>query len=203
MTEAPNDQGQPTPEGESTPTAKYTDADLDKYKGAARKDGRQAAINELLGKVEGAGSVDDLVAAWQEKQQLETAAQSEAERIQQQLNKVQAERDQAMQLAQQRLVEAELRNQLIAAGVPAGSVQLQDAMRVVDTTSLEVGDDGTVGGVQEAIQGALEARPWLTADAQPQQQFFKAVDASDTTHGASDSPERAMASFLGNIISKP
>lgn len=202
MTETSNvDGGAVTPSAEEQPTPKYTDQDLDKYKGSARKEGRQAALNELLGKVEGAGSVDDLVTAWQEKQQLETAAQSEAERIQQQLNKVQAERDQAMQLAQQRLVEAELRNQLIAAGVPAGSVQLQDAMRVVDTTSLEVGDDGTVGGVQEAIQGALEARPWLTADSQPQQQVYKAADTSQTARNASS--DNPMASFLGNLLIEP
>lgn len=201
MTETPNvDPGQTTPPDPPEPPApKYTDQDLDKYKGSARKEGRQAAVNELLTQA-GAESVNDLVAAWQEKQQLEQAAQTEAERLQQQINAITQERDQANQLAQQRLVEAELRNQLIAAGVPAGSVQLQDAMRVVDTASLEVGDDGAVQGAQEAVQGALEARPWLTGA--QQQQVHAAVDTTQTARGASDSPEGAMASFLGSMIQR-
>jgi hypothetical protein len=204
MTESANN----TPAGDNTPpdntppdnAPKYTDTDLDKYKGSARKEGRQAAINELLGKAEGAQSVDDLIAAYQERKALEEASQTEAQRIQAELDKVQAERDQMRTLAEQRLVDSELREQLIAAGVPAGSVQLKDAMNVLDRSGIELGENGAVSGAEEVVTAALEQRPWLTGDTTPP--VHHAVDTTQTTQGGPVTPDNAMAAFLGALTTR-
>lgn len=169
----------PAAEAPGKPDYKYTDADLDKFKGSARKDGRQAAINDLLSKAQGASSIDDLVAAWEEKRTVEEAVKTEAERLQEELNKAQARAQEAEALANTRLMDAELRTQLMAAGVPADRVVA--AMRLVERGEIAV-DNGTVSGVEEAVSGTLERMPWLlpaeAPEPEPERRTRKAPDAA-------------------------
>lgn len=158
----------------AAPELKHSDADVDKYKGDARREARQAAINELLGKAEGAASIDDLVAAWEEKRTVEEATKSDLAKLEEERDKYKTQAEAAAALANDRLVGAELRTALAAAGVP--SDRLADALALVDKSSLEVDDKGTVTGLEGAVKGLLEPRPWLKEEVQQQQR--RAVDTS-------------------------
>lgn len=158
------------------PDFKYTDADLDKYKGTARQEGRQSGLNEQLARFEGAQSWADIEAAWLEKQELEQAAQSEQDRLQQERDAARAELKKTRELANRRLVDSKLERALIGAGIPAE--RLGDALRLVDRSGIQV-ENEQVSGVDELATQLVESKPWLLPT--QEQQRSVAPDATPQT----------------------
>lgn len=185
--------------GEATPTAKYTDADLDKYKGAARKDGRQAAINELLTKAGGAQSVEDLVAAWEEKQSIEEATRTETEREKQARLTAEQDRDKFRSLADARLIDSELRLALLNAGVPSDRVKA--AAKLVERNDIQV-DGDNVQGLEDAVKATVESMPWLLGAETQQEQTFTAPEVPAPPNNQGD-PNQQMGSWLNQILNQP
>lgn len=191
--------GQAGGAGDATPEAKYSDADLNKYKGTARKDGRQAAFNELLSKAEGAQSIDDLIAAWEEKRTIEEATKGETEREREARLTAEQERDKYRSLADTRLVDSELRLELLNAGVPSDRVKA--AAKLVDRDGIKV-DNGAVTGLEDAVSTAVDSMPWLMADGGAAQQTYRAADTSPAPVNSGD-PQEAMGSFLNQVLNGP
>ena len=151
-----------TPE---TPAAKYTDRDVDKFKGDARGEGREAAINDLLKKT-GADSIDDVLVAYTEYQGIQEAVTTEADREKERADKLQTKLQAAEQraekaetLAQDRLVDAEMRSAMLEAGVPPDRVN--SALRLAGRDAVKVGEDGTVEGISEAVEALKGSDSYL------------------------------------------
>lgn len=183
--------------GDVTSEAKYSDADLNKYKGTARKEGRQALANDLLSRAQGAQSVDDLVTAWEEKRTIEEATKGETEREREARIAVEQERDEYRALADTRLVDSELRLAFLNAGVPPDRVA--DAVALVARSSISV-DGDSVAGLEDAVKATLEPRSWLTETQQEVQAPRRAADVSQRTVPASSDPQQQHANFLASLL---
>ena len=174
------DQGQPTPETEpkdapdeepKEPEAKYTDKDVDRLKGSARREGKQTAINELLGELE-VESVEDIKALVEAYKTIEEETQTEADRAKKdaetfkaERDKLKEERDEALKLADQRLIQSELKASLIGEG--ARKDRLAKLLKEADLSEVEVGEDG-VKNLEPVIKALKEDIPeWFGEDDKP------------------------------------
>jgi len=83
------------------------------------------------------------------------AEMTEAERIKAELAEAQAKAAEA----EERATETMLRMSVVSAAAKAGFNDPMDAWSMIDLA--EVGDDGTVTGVEEAITELLKAKPYL------------------------------------------
>lgn len=126
--------------------------------------------------------LDDLRAK-AEGREAEHAAQLAAQKV----------RDEALSVANQRILKAELR--AASAGKLADPA---DALRFLDLSSFEVGDDGAVNAtaLSDAIQDLIKKKPYLAAATAP---TFGSADAG-VRNGAAPSIQAAIdaASKAGN-----
>ncbi len=126
--------------------------------------------------------LDDLRAK-AEGREAEHAAQLAAQKV----------RDEALSAANQRILKAELR--AASAGKLADPA---DALRFLDLSSFEVGDDGAVNAsaLSDAIQDLIKSKPYLAAATAP---AFGSADAG-VRNGAAPSIQAAIdaASKAGN-----
>lgn len=90
------------------------------------------------------------------------AEMTEAERIKAELVEAQAKAAEA----EKRATETMLRMSVVAGAAKAGFNDPMDAWSMIDVTTLEVGDDGMVTGVEDAIMGLLKDKPYLAKQAQ-------------------------------------
>lgn len=155
------DQEQQTPE---TPEKGFTQEDLNKIAAKEKREGQQAAINDLLQKT-GAESLEEVIAAYSDYQGIQEAVTTEAERAQKEERKLQkkvadanARAEQAETLAETRLVDAEMRTALIDAGVPAARVG--SALKLLGRDGLSV-KDGKVEGHSEAVEALKGSDSYL------------------------------------------
>lgn len=88
---------------------------------------------------------------------------SDLERLQVELNETKQALAETQRLAQERLV----RHAVVAAAARAGFNDPDDAMRLVDQGTLEVREDGSIDGVEAAIQAIAKAKPYLVRGKQP------------------------------------
>lgn len=164
----------------TTPELKHSDADLDKYKGFARIEGRQTTINDLLAKAEGAQSIDDLVVAWQEKRTIEEATKGETEREKEAREAAEKRASTLESTLKQERIDARLEAAMRDAGVP--SDRIEDSLVIARGSegykALEVGEDRKVQGLDDLVKSTLEPRSWLTAGGQ---QTYNAPDATPQT----------------------
>lgn len=132
MTEAPQGQGQPAPEAgqdqapqgqQREPQYKYTDKDVDKYKGDARKEARSALLKDL-----GFENPDDLKTFVSNYRDVEEATKSEADKLSEQLKglKPKAERADSLEGVLKGYLEKE------RTGIPEHIGTLLDRMSVED-----------------------------------------------------------------------
>lgn len=82
---------------------------------------------------------------------------SNLERLQAELNETKQALAETQRLAQERLV----RNAVLAAAARVGFNDPDDAMRLIDQSTLEVREDGSVDGVEKAIQAIAKSKPYL------------------------------------------
>ncbi len=179
-------QGQPTPENEPTPNeqqqpeAKYTDRDLDKHKGNARKEGRNSGRTEreqeILSEL-GFESLDEVKSVAEAHRLIESESQTEADKAREEADKsikklskerdtVAQERDQAKQeLESAYAYIAEMKQtQAMTAAFSEGGVipqYLSQALRLVEADNLEVDDDGNVTGVEKEVERVKTELPLI------------------------------------------
>lgn len=168
---------------------------VNKIAGQRAKEARQAEINRLLEK-SGAESVDQLLEGYITYAQAESEAQSDYEKMEAKNQALEERAAAAEQLADQRLISAELRTALMSRGVPADRVA--DALALTDRSSLTIEND-TVTGLDEAITAMLEPRPWLTETAEPRQPR-RAADVTGPRVATGEEPEAQMGSFMAQLL---
>lgn len=100
--------------------------------------------------------LEELEAAEQQRQE---ASKTAEQKLAEQLKKLEAERDAAEQRARQTLIRAE---------VTAAASRMQfrdpsDVLKMIDASALEIGDDGSIKGLDEQLQALAKAKPYLLA----------------------------------------
>ncbi len=150
------DTGQPAPEAIAAPVMDApapddTAAELEKVRKALKDANAESAKRRKR--------LEELEAAEAERAQAEL---SETDRLKKQLEETQAKADAA---------QSRLNAELIKAGASAAAVSLQtpfasaealsDAVALGAFSSLEIGDDGKILGMNDAIKALHKARPYL------------------------------------------
>lgn len=136
----------------------FTQEELDniiKGRIADTKKSTQKALLEELG-IE---KVEDLKAIVSAKKKADDDKKTELEKLQDQLNKANQDKDNAAAKAKQTLIIADFKVKAIEQGLD--SKQIEAALKLVDITSVEVKDDGTVEGSEDVIKKVLEDYPFL------------------------------------------
>jgi hypothetical protein len=149
------------PPKDDPPEYKYTDKDLDKYKGTARKEGRQAAERELaeqLGvSIDEAKQIIKNHQAEQEKQKTDLDREKEARR------KAEETATAKEKAANERIKKTELKLALRNADI--NPERLDMALRLADLDKLTIADDGNVEGLDEVVSAVSEASPeWFVSE---------------------------------------
>jgi hypothetical protein len=91
--------------------------------------------------------------------ELEKAQMSEIERA----TKVAAEAEARAAALAERAQKAILRSAVVSAATRAGAVDPDAVLALMDHSSVTVGDDDSVQGVDEAVRAVLDAKPYLVA----------------------------------------
>ena len=68
--------------------------------------------------------------------------------------------------AELKLQTAQIDNQIQQIAAKVGAVDLEAVTKLIDRSNIKVNDDGTVTGVEEAVNGLLEAKPFLKGTGQ-------------------------------------
>jgi hypothetical protein len=205
MTEAPAEAGQPTPEAapETTPQASeaqeraFTQKDVNKLAGNARKEARTAFLIEL-----GVEKPDDLKAIVEAHRTMEEEMSTEADKARKTAEKAEAGRQAAEERYTNTLREFALRDALRDSGINPD--RLKGAMRLADMSSLEVDKEGNVSGLDEVVEAVKEDSPeWFGSFTERQK-----VNAPQTVGTGVEKPGdnadadmmhgRFLANLLGN-----
>lgn len=167
-------QGQPTPQStpETSPApqpasperiAGYSQKDLDKAAGSARKDEREKALSNFAQEL-GFPDPDSIKALVQQQKEAEDAKKSEVEKLAGDRDKVAADRDKIkaeLEHAYEHIAtmtqEAALRTAL--AGAEINPQRVEAAIRLVDLDDLDVDRDGRVTGLEVAVEAVKEQVP--------------------------------------------
>lgn len=100
---------------------------------------------------------EDLQAKAAKLAEIEEANQSELEKAQQRAEEAERKATEAQQRARDALV----RSSVIEAATKANAVDADSVLGLLDTSGIEIGDDGRVEGVEGAVKALLEAKPFL------------------------------------------
>jgi len=92
-----------------------------------------------------------------------TAALSETEKLTKRAVDAEAAKDQALSLANERLIRAEV----VARAATLKFADPADALALIDRSKLTVGSDGTVAGVDELLKQLAAAKPYMLAKPAP------------------------------------
>jgi hypothetical protein len=164
-------QDDPKPEPTVKVEAKYTDKDVDKLKGQARKEARERAEREILERY-GFESFDDLenVVETHRSQEEANATETEKERkarekVERDLSERQSELDSAYARIAQMTEDSALRDALAEAGAKPN--QVATLLRLADRDALDVDDDGNLTGVAEQIEALQGTVPELFNSERP------------------------------------
>ena len=154
----------PKPEG----GGRYTDADVDRLKGEARKEARGAAERKFLETL-GVDSLDDAKSALEAFREKQKAEQTEAERLQAELEEERKARQKAEETASARqeahnqvLISSAVKEALLNAG--ARTDRIAAATRHADFTQASVDENGNVSGADKAAEAAKSEVPEFFAD---------------------------------------
>lgn len=198
-------QGQSTPETTSTPgetqaqtEQTFSQEEVNRIVGQRVRKAADATRREAATQ-NGFEDFDTFVSAANAYRESEEAAKSETEREREARLAAEEERDKYRSLADTRLVDSELRIALLNAGVPSDRVVA--AAKLVDRDSVQV-DNGSVSGLEQAVQATVESMPWLMGEAPQQPQTFRAADTTQVPANQGD-PNTAMSSFLNQVLNGP
>ncbi len=140
------DGGTPGAGGEGQPTAEQLAAELASLRAALK-----AANAESMTRRK---KLDELEAAEEERK---AAQLSEVEKA----RKAQADAEAKAMATEERLRTAAIRNAVVLAASKANFYDPEDAFRLADLAEVQVADDGTVTGVDNALKTLTKAKPHL------------------------------------------
>jgi hypothetical protein len=152
---------------------------------AGSEQAEQPSIDELQREVkklrkEAASWRTQLRSAQEAEAAAKRAEMTEAERLKAEL----AEEREARTRAEADRRAVTIRSQVISAAAKAGFADPDDAYRMLDANTLEVGDDGTVDGLDATLKELLKAKPYLAGKSTG---TFSPTNPSSGAAGASDS----------------
>lgn len=199
MTEAAPQTAPATEAPQDTAPAGFTQEDVNKIAGNRAKEAKQTAINDLLSKA-GAESVDDILAAYTERQQQAERQKTEADRAEDARKKAEAKAQQAEERYEGTLRQYAVRDALRDSGI--NSERLPLALKVADLSSLELDGEGNVSGVDTVVEGIREASPEWFADTEARQPRTS-PSATREARPQENTYEGHMGGFLSNILSSP
>lgn len=185
-----------TEQSQSQEERTFTQADLKKIAANEKREGRNSVLAEL-----GVDDLDGLKQIVTDYRAAEEEAQSDLDRLEKEREALKEQVKAANKLADDRLIGAELRSALMGAGVP--SDRLKDALALTDRSALTVEKDGTVSGLEDAVQATLEPRPWLAEVSEPQAPRRAADVSQRTTQNGSQDPQQQHANFLASLLNGP
>ena len=214
MTEAaPQAQGQATPEGqqtqgegqaEATEERTFTQADLKKIAANEKREGKNSAISELLEKAREVNpdieSIDDVLAGYSEYAGIQEAVTTEADRANERAERLEKRAKTAEERYTNTLREFALRDSLRDAGI--NPERLKGAMRLADTSALEVDKEGNVSGLDEVVEAVREEAPEFFGEGLPKPR----VNAPQTngtgvsTPANQTDPQTSYANWLAGIL---
>ncbi|MTI83446.1 MAG: hypothetical protein FH756_05950 [Firmicutes bacterium] len=108
-------------------------------------------------------NADALKDAAKAKKEADEKAKSELDREKAAREKAENEKKTALEAANTRLINAEIK----VFATQAGFVDPADAVALVDRSSLEVDDKGNVNGAKEAVDALAKAKPHLVGTGKP------------------------------------
>jgi hypothetical protein len=199
MTEA---QGQPTPDAapsqEGQQERAFTQADIKKIAANEKREGKQSAISELLEKT-GAESIDDVLTAYTEHQSRREADESAAEKAEKAKTKAEERASAAEERYTTTLREFALRDSLRDAGI--NPERLKGAMRLADTSSLEVDAEGNVTGLDEVVEAVREEAPeFFGATERPRVNAPQTNGTGVQTPASNTDPQQSYADWLLGVL---
>jgi len=149
MSDGSQDGGMPNGDG-GQPTAVELAAELERVKAALKTANSESASRRKR--------LEELEAAEADR----TAAQlSEVEKA----KKLAADAEAKAQAAEERLRTAMVRNAVVVAASKLNFYDPEDAFRLADLGDAQVGDDGKVTGVEDALKALAKAKPHLVKTA--------------------------------------
>jgi hypothetical protein len=179
------------PEESGAPDKHVPQETVNKLIGNTRQETREATVRDILQKF-GTDSIEPVLEIWQDAKRFEEETKSREEKLEEQLKALQSEREQALQSANQRVITSELRSALTNAGI--NPERMGAAARIADTSSLEVADDGTVKGLEDAVKGVKETSPEWFGERQKRSAPDASVRQNDGT------PQDDAARFLSGLL---
>lgn len=182
----------PTPPPPAASEAKFTQADLDKIAGNARKDGREAGLKEVLESL-GVADVDAAKALVEAAKAAEDAQKSELQKATEERDKFRQQAEQAQARAEAAVAITRLEGALRDAGINAERIPA--AMKLADLSGLKV--EGTdVSGVAEAVESIKATSPeWFKPGAPA-----KAPDASGGSSGEDPDYRNAPKEEVAKVL---
>ncbi len=190
-TQAPATGTETTGEAERT----FTQADLKKIAANEKRDGRQAAINDLLERT-GAESIDDVLSAYTEYQGIQEAVTTEADRANERAERLEKRAKQAEERYTSTLREYALRDALRDSGINSGRLPL--ALKVADLSALELDKDGNVSGVESVVESIKDASPeWFTTE---ERRPVRSPEATQQGRVRENSYEGQQGGFIASLL---
>lgn len=162
-------------------TQGFTQDDVNKLTGTARKEARQAAINDLLKKAQ-AESIDEVIEGYQGFKTVEEATQTEADKLKAQLEKVQPRAERATKLEEALTGYLERERE----GVPEYVTDLLNKMDVVDQLAW-------------LSQHKSEV---VDSSASQATRTFRAADTTQVPANTGD-PQQQHGKFLASLLNGP
>jgi len=150
--------GQAKTENPSAEERVLTQSQVNALMGKIRKEAKISLLKEL-----GFDDVDALRDALSKLREQEEAQKTEAQKLAEKLSQLQSEN---ARLAQER-VQTLLRMEVTNCAARLGFIDPGDAYQMIDLAELQVADDGSVKGVEAALQQLAKSKPYLLK-AQPQ-----------------------------------
>lgn len=125
---------------------------LSRAEKSAAKKALEARAKEL-----GFESVEAMEAALKAAKEAQEAQKTETEKLREAKEAAERQAKAAAEQAKHALIRAALMTE----AARAGFADPQDAIRLADTSEIEVKDDGTVTGAKEAVEALAKAKPYL------------------------------------------
>ena len=100
--------------------------------------------------------------------------------------KAKADAETRAQAAEERMRTAAIRNAVVLAATRANFHDAEDAFRLADLEGVQIGDDGKVSGVEEALKALAKAKPHLVRQAASASGEINSTAAGRQTRPAAD-----------------
>jgi hypothetical protein len=178
----------------------FTQKDLNKAAGARAKEAEQRAINRILEQT-GAESIDDVLSGFSEYQGIQEAVTTEADRANERAEKLEARAKTAEERYTNTLREFALRDSLRDAGI--NPERLKGAMRLADTSALEVDSEGNVSGLDEVVEAVREEAPEFfgaSSEARPRVNAPQTNGTGVSTPSTNTDPKQSYANWLLEVM---